>query len=278
MGAAQDLLEVLELESTESGFRARNLETGTNVVFGGQILAQVIVAAASTVPAQEVKTIHAVFARAARPDVPLELDVVPFHLGRTLGSLTIIVRQGERRCAHFTVLTSVCEPDLIRHAATMPEVEGPDAAAPRPGSLLAPGELRVVGDVDVMDPELVGPAEYPIWFRSPGLPKQLAIHQALLADATDGHLIGTAMRPHSGVGQAMAHQSIHTGVVGHTLSFHDPIDLDIWHLIAHESIWTGRGRAHGRANVFRQDGQLVASFVQDAIVRSANQGADPTPR
>ncbi|MBW2244563.1 MAG: thioesterase family protein [Deltaproteobacteria bacterium] len=274
MGAAQALLEVLELEPSETGFLARSLATGTDVVFGGQLLAQAVVAAARTVPAQEVKTLHGVFARAARPDAPLEFDVIPFHTGRTLSSLTIVARQGDRRCAHFTVLMSASESDLVRHAARMPEVGEPDAAAERPASLLAPGELRVVGDVDVMDPDRVGPAEYAIWFRSPGLPKQLSIHQALLADATDGHLIGTAMRPHPGVGQAMAHQSIQTGVVGHTLSFHDPIDLDEWHLIAHESPWAGRGRAHGRAHVFRQDGRLVASFVQDAILRSPGMGGD----
>ncbi len=267
MGSAKDLLEVLDLEETAAGYRARSVETGGPMVFGGQILAQVVVAAARSVPEQEVKTVHVVFARAASPERELELQVEPLHVGRSFGSLTIRVAQGERGCAHATVLTSAPEPDRIRHATRMPEVPGPGASAPRPESLLAPGELRVVGDVDVDDPELTGPPEYPLWFRSPGLPKELCLHQALLADATDGHLIATAMRPHAGVGQAQAHRSLQTGVVAHTLSFHDPIDLDAWHLIAHESTWAGRGRAHGRANVFRGDGRLVASFVQDALLR-----------
>jgi acyl-CoA thioesterase-2 len=67
--------------------------------------------------------------------------------------------------------------------------------------------------------------------------------QALLSYATDGFLIGTAMRPHEGFGQSMSHVSISTSVLSHTLTFHEPIDASQWYLLAHESPYAGRGRS-----------------------------------
>ena len=84
-------------------------------------------------------------------------------------------------------------------------------------------EIRVVGGVDISDPEAVGPAELDVWTRFVGAPDDPAVSQALLAFATDGFLIGTAMRPHPGVGQAQAHRTLSTGVISHTLTFHEPV-------------------------------------------------------
>ena len=81
----------------------------------------------------------------------------------------------------------------------------------------------MVGGVDISDPEAVGPAELDVWTRFVGAPDDPAISQALLAFATDGFLIGTAMRPHPGVGQAQAHRTLSTGVISHTLTFHEPV-------------------------------------------------------
>jgi acyl-CoA thioesterase-2 len=93
------------------------------------------------------------------------------------------------------------------------------------------------------------------------------VSQSLLAFATDGFLIGTAMRPHEGVGQAQAHVTLSTGVLSHTITFHEPLYAGDWHLLSHHSTHAGHGRCYGRANVFSVDGALVASFVQDAMIR-----------
>src|ERR1700685_3171711 len=99
--------------------------------------------------------------------------------------------------------------------------------------------------------------------------------QALLAYASDGFLIGTAMRPHLGVGQALAHVSISTSVITHTLSFHEPFDPGQWLLLSQESQYAGRGRSYGRGTVFTEDGRLVASFVQENMIRDFPQGRAP---
>jgi acyl-CoA thioesterase II len=127
--------------------------------------------------------------------------------------------------------------------------------------------VRVAGGVDVADPAAVGPADLDVWTRFVGAPDDPTIDQALLAFATDGFLIGTAMRPHDGVGQAQAHVTVSTGVVSHTLTFHEPAPAREWLLLSHHSPYAGRGRSYGAAAVFRADGALVASFVQDAMIR-----------
>jgi acyl-CoA thioesterase II len=113
----------------------------------------------------------------------------------------------------------------------------------------------------------VGPPDLDVWVRVPDAPDDAAIHQALLAYITDGFLIGTAMRPHAGVGQAQAHVTVATAVVSHTLTFHRACSMAEWVLLSHHSDFTGGGRCHGRANVFDRDGALVASYVQDGLLR-----------
>lgn len=266
------LLGALELEADGPGrYRAGNTGDGPGTIFGGRLLAQTIVAAsrAQERGAKRVKTVQTVFARAGRADAPVDITVEPIHDGRAFASATVTIAQGDRRCARSLVLLTADEPDFIAHADPAP----PAALAPPEGDGTgAHGEggdwrIQVVGDVDVSDPDRVGPPELDVWTRFAGAPDDPVVAQALLAYATDGFLIGTAMRPHAGVGQAQAHVTVQTGVVGHTLTFHEPFPADGWLLLAQRSPYAGRGRSYGRGDVFRPGGALVASFVQDAMIR-----------
>jgi acyl-CoA thioesterase len=265
--AIDGLLRALALEPTgPDAFRAENAESGYGVVFGGQLLGQAIVAALAGQDGKAVKTLHTIFARGASPDAPLEISVDRGHDGRSFASSAVTMRQGGRPCTRSLVLLSADEPDFIRHAEAPPRVPGPEGCAP---SSEASGawEIRIVGDVDVGDPALVGPPELDVWSRFVGAPGDPALDQALIAFATDGFLIGTAMRPHAGVGQSQAHRTVSTGVISHTLTFHEPCSAGEWLLLSHRSSYAGHGRCYGRANVFRADGALVASFVQDGMIR-----------
>jgi acyl-CoA thioesterase II len=268
-------LDILALERVGEGqFVAGHEgdgEGGRDVVFGGQMLAQIIVAATASTPGKQVKSVQAVFARAASFGAPLEIDVDPIHVGRVFGSQTVTVHQGDRTCVQAIVLLDVAEPDLIVHDPPMPSVAGPDECAPSSTLLTCPGsEVRIVGDVDLTSSDApVAPAEMQLWLRHPAAPADdLTTSQAILSWATDGYLIGTAMRPHAGIGQDQAHRTISTGVVSEALSFHRPFDARQWLLIAHESPFAGGGRAYGRAHVFDRSGALVASFAQESIVRA----------
>ena len=102
-----------------------------------------------------------------------------------------------------------------------------------------------------------------------------ALLVALLAYASDGFLIATAMRPHEGGGQSLAHRTVSTTVLTQTISFHEPFAASDWLLLAHEAPFAGRGRSYGRANVFTTDGAMVASYVQDNMVRDFPAGQAP---
>jgi acyl-CoA thioesterase II len=257
------LLGSLTLEPTgEHSFRAPNADEGHGVIFGGQLMGQSIVAALAGNDGKRVKTLHTVFARAGAPDQPVEITVDPVHSGRAFASTTVTIAQGERICTRAQVLLTADEPDFIRHADRGPELPAP---APAHGD---EWQVQIVDDVDISDPDLVGPPDLDVWTCFPGAPDDdPGIAQALLSYATDAFLIGTAMRPHEGVGQALAHRTISTGVISHTLTFHEPWSPSEWLLMAHHSPYAGHGRSYGYANAFRADGVLAASYVQDAMIR-----------
>lgn len=252
-----------------------------NVIFGGQIIAQMIVAAyldrnADRVDDKEVKSIHVIFARAGDYTVPIRYEVDRMHDGRTLASDTVTFSQG-RVMARGLILWSKDEPDLIRHteSVAMPAVARPDDPGGRPDHRAFPGaEARIVGGIDTWnDDEPLRPAVQYVWTRfsrsySP------VVDQAILSWATDGYLVGTAMLPHPDHNEGHAHRAISTGVIGHTINFHERFRADDWLLLANESVWAGRGRTHGRCTVWTADGRLVATYTQDNLVRAWSDGTD----
>jgi acyl-CoA thioesterase-2 len=271
----EELLAALTLaESDDASFRAPHVGGRRGVVFGGQMLGQAIVAASRRMPDKRLKSLQTVFTRGANVADPVDIFVEPMQDGRTFGSSTVTFVQGDRVCARALALLDVSEPDLIHHHVSMPDVAPPDSSKALPNLAAAP-ETIIVGDVDVRAPALVGPPTLQLWVRFPGAPPDdAAIARALLAHATDGWLIATAMRPHKGIGQSMAHDELSTTVLSHALAFHDDFSADEWLLIDHESQAAGGGRAYGRGHVFTEEGRLVASFVQEALLRRAPEG-DP---
>jgi acyl-CoA thioesterase len=262
-------LKSLVLEQTgENRFRGPSVPSDYRpVVFGGQLMGQMIVAAATTLPDKNVKSIHAIFARAGTVTQPVDLDVDVMHAGRALASVTITARQGDRLLSRGLLLLDAGEPDLIRHSLPMPEVARPGQLDPRKGTEEG-SDVRIVDEVDLMTPDVTGDPELFIWVRFDQAPDNLAVHQALLSWYTDPFLIGAALRPHAGIGQSMAHDTISTGVITHTLSFHEPVKATDWLLLANQSLFAGGGRTYGSGQIFDEQGNQVASFVQENLVRA----------
>lgn len=237
------------------------------VVFGGQIMGQMIAAAAMLEPDKQVKNLHVVFARAGTVMQPVEYTLDRFHSGRAFGSIEAIAAQGERVLSRGLLLLDAGEADVIRHQVPQMPASGPENHAPAQASEDPSVEIRVVDGVDLMTTQVTGDPELGIWMRWRDVPDQTAMHQALLAWYTDPFLIGAAMRPHEGIGQVQAHESLSTGVITHTLTFHEPFRADEWLLIANRSQHAGGGRTYGDGDVFTEDGRLVASFVQTNMIR-----------
>ena len=257
--------------------RGPHLPEGRGVVFGGQLLGQAIIAATRAQPTKRVKSVQTVFAKGLRVSDPVDIRVETLYEGRNIGAATVDFIQDGRTCASCIVLMDVAEPDLIHHQTPqMPKVAPPDPSKAHATITGAP-ETIIVDDVDFLNPATLRPPTLQLWVRFQGTPKDdQAMHRAMLAHATDGWLIATSMFPHEGIGQEMAHVTISTGVLTQTLAFHSDIDANDWLLIDHESMYAGGGRVYGRGHAFTPDGKLVASFVQESLVRNFPKGQDPT--
>jgi len=278
MHELSELIEALDLQQiADNRFRAKNAGGGRDVIFGGQMLGQEIVAAHRTQPQKEVKTVHTIFARGGMVTEDTELEVDTMHNGRTFGSVSVTTWQGKRLIARSQVLMHAVEPDLMRHADPMPKVETPDIVPIREYEFTG-YEMGVIGGINVSDPDVVAPPDLDVWIRFKGSPDDVLTSQCLLAYSTDGFLIGTSMLPHKGIGMGQAHSGISTGVVSHTLTFHEPFKASEWMLLDQHVPYAGRGRIYGQANVFKQDGTLIASFVQDSMVRHFPEGQSSAGR
>lgn len=259
------LLRCLSLAEVEPGVvEGENLDIGYHRVFGGQILAQVLVAAAEASPGKSVKSLHILFPREGDTAKPMRYRVTKVQDGRTFGATTVLAEQDGKAIAQAVLSLHVDEDGLDRSDA--PPAVGPPEAAPVWDQPMIPWELRVVDGVDLAD-RAAGPAQLHWWMRTPPAGDDRHRHQALLAHATDLTLIGTALRPFDGVSQADSTVTLHTAVTSHTLWFHRPFRTDDWLLVTQEGPVVAHGRSFGRGDVYAGD-RLVASFAQEAMVRS----------
>lgn len=236
------------------------------VVEGTQVLAQAIVAAAKRFPDKSVRSVHAVFTRAVLVGPPIVLDVDVVSEGRSTATAIITASQSDKRCMTFTVFADVPTPDVIRHHLPKPDVVGPGGAnaCEMP---MAGRQVRIVDVVDINSPDEVGPPEVYAWLHYEPVPTREDMAKALIAYFT-GHLgISTSMRPHEGIGTALSHIAVSTAPMTVTVSFHEPVRWSGWLLYTHESTQVGAGMSYIRGAVHTEEGELLASFTQDAMIR-----------
>lgn len=246
---------------------------GWNVVFSGQLLAQMIMAVDAVVEgALDVKSIQTIFSRAGTYDSPLELRTETTHGGRMFGSTTITAYQGDRLLSRGLALVSADEQDLVRHGPSAPNVPGPEEIEPDEAPLGFPGaERRTVPNRGAKGPD--GAPRLDFWVRYPGGVPGVAAAQAILAWAQPGDLIGLAMRPHADVLSIEdAHATLSTGVIAHTIHFQERFDIGDWLLVTQTGTVASRGRVYGEGRVFDRGGRLVSTFSQDSMLKSATGG------
>ena len=236
------------------------------VVEGTQVVAQAIVAVAQRFPDKSVRSVHAVFSRAVAVGPPVELVIDVVHEGRSTATAIVAVHQNGRRCLSVTVLADVPTGDVIRHHLPRPQVTAP-ADANVSEMPMTGRELRLVDVVDVNSPDEVGPPELYAWLRYDPIPTRDDLAKALVAYFT-GHLgISTTMRAHPGIGTSQAHLTVSTAPMTISVAFHEPVRWDGWLLYAHESTQVGAGMSYVRGTVHSEEGELLASFAQEALIR-----------
>ena len=280
-GDASQLIDILRV-TTEGPGRYSSLARTTHhrpVVEGSQMLGQAIVAAGRHAPGRRVVSAHMVFTRAADAAAPLQFDLEEVSAGRSFTTLSVDVRQADRRCAVGTLLLDVTAPDLIRHSVPAPDVPGPYECEPYDMGVTG-RDLRVFEGAYTDDPGApVGPPVIDAWVRFREVPDDPPLHAGLLAQFTGHMSIAAALRPHEGIGQREAHRSLSTAINAISLSFHADVHADRWMLYHHVSTFAGDGMTRSECRVHDEEGRLVASFSVDAMVKAfAPHAAPPDDR
>jgi acyl-CoA thioesterase-2 len=109
-----------------------------------------------------------------------------------------------------------------------------------------------------------------VWIRATSrLPDEPAIHQCVLAYASDMLLLDSALIPH---GRTVFEKTLMAASLDHALWFHRPFRADDWLLYAHDSPSLSGSRGFSRGLIFARDGTLVASVAQEGLLRERTAG------
>jgi acyl-CoA thioesterase II len=267
-GDQRDLQQLLDCQSYGNGrFTAPGYhDRRRNVVEGGQLLGQAIVAAARTIQNQRVTWASMTFPRMADFDDPITLSVDQVRSGRTFSSLMVRSEQRGKLVAPSLVLLDTGAPDTIRACDPMPQVPGPDESQPYDMGVSGRA-LRVVDGNYGLDPDRTGPPEIHAWIRFRDNPDELCVRQALVAQASTHWTIAAGLLPHPGFGEALAHVTLSSAPMALSLSFHDDAPVDEWFLYSTHAIWSGRGLVEGNGRIWTKGGALIASYSLQAMVR-----------
>ncbi|TDC57422.1 hypothetical protein E1281_04845 [Actinomadura sp. KC345] len=272
-----ELLRLMDVRQTGPGRYTAPAHgpSARNVVEAGQLLGGAVAAASREIPHQRVTSATMIFSRAAGHDeeIVFELDVP--HAGRTYSTINARVVQAGRQRAAGLLLAGADVEDLVGSTAPMPDVPAPEEVRPLgfPEMLVGGREIRVVDDAYDFDPRRVGPPELYVWTRFDDAPPEAYLHAALMTQSTTHWTIASALRPHAGYSEAMAHKTISTGISKATVAFHADVDVSQWLLYANQVVYTGRGMTQGEGRVYGEDGRLVASYAVQGMIRPLTVGS-----
>lgn len=247
-------------------------------LFGGQVIAQAMVAAARTVPApKQIHSLHAYFLRAGDEGLPTDFTVRLDFDGRSLSNRRVIVRQQDK--VIFNLTASFMAPaEGLSHQIAMPDVLGPEEVWSAEELVANIPDLpeRAIENLARPRPfEMRGVRPRPQeratrhyqWMRAVApMPDDPLMHRAALGFASDMGLLSTCMLPH---GLDWATPGLFSTSLDHAMWFHADFRADEWLLYMMDTDWSGGSRGLNRGSIYRRDGTLVASAVQEGLLRFA---------
>ena len=282
MNNAADMLKLIELEQIEHNiFRGTSEEVFGPRVFGGQVLGQALRAAIETVaPDRNVHSLHGYFILPGDVNRPIIYQVERLRDGGSFTTRRITAVQAGRAIFNMSASFQVSQGDSLEHQISMPDV-------PAPESLLSsrdlakqhrdrfpkryaremqphPVEFRPVETPDWLEPGNRSPQRH-VWIRARGdMPNDPVAHQTGLAFMSDYYLLSTAVQPHRGL---YDYTDLQMASLDHAMWFHRDFRANDWLLYALDSPSASNTRGFNRGDLFTRDGRLVASVVQEGLIR-----------
>lgn len=281
MNSIGELIELLELDQkSDNSFEAINYKTPWGIVYGGQVLAQALIAAYQTVQADRyVHSLHGYFILPGNIDIPVTYEVDTIRDGGSFTTRRIVALQNDK--AIFNMSASFCLAfDGMDHYINMPEI-------PKPEDLISdreynsryeddhpqlfkyiqndrPVEFRRVEHTDHLNPQNRKPRRH-IWTRIKGeLPDDPHLHHASLAFISDYNLMGTGVLPER---KSFDPKQFNMASLDHAMWFHRKVNLNQWLLYDLDSPSSNGGRTFGRGHFYDENGIMIASTAQEGLMR-----------
>jgi acyl-CoA thioesterase-2 len=277
------LTDSLELERLDlnlfRGFTPAS--PGTQRIFGGQVIAQSLLAACRTVEGRTCHSLHAYFIHPGDPNVPVlfEVDrardggsfttrrVIAVQHGRQIFNLAASFQADEAGFEHQSPMPAAPQPETLRDDAEMAAeflaLASDDEKAARRRGPGGPVEMRSVEPPRPGFSNVARPPQQRIWVRATEtLPADPIWGQVVLAYASDMALLGTAVRPHAATWDKVMNASL-----DHAIWFHRPFDFNAWHLYDMDSPSASGARGFNRGAIYSREGVLVASVAQEGLLR-----------
>jgi acyl-CoA thioesterase-2 len=278
----EDLISMQQIEETV--FLGQNYQAPWKRVFGGQVLSQSLSAATQTVsPDRVAHSMHGYFLLPGDISIPIRFEVEKIRDGGSFSTRRVVAKQNEA-IIFITSISFQVKQDGFDHQIPMPNVVGPDNLSSDedllnkfklfvPDNLLQlvktrPFEFRMVEKLSLLDNSVKPPYRH-IWFKAKEqVTGSQTMHQQLLAYVSDYNLLTTATLPHV---KGPYPKDLFMASIDHAMWFHRDFRVDDWLLYALDSPSASNTRGFARGNIFNRDGILVASVVQEGLIRKAKK-------
>ena len=284
--AVEKLLGILDLERLEENlFRGVSPDQTWQRVFGGQVVAQALVAAQRTVdPSRSCHSLHSYFLRPGDPATPIIYDVerirdggsfttrrvVAIQHGRAIFSLSASFQIQEEGFDHQMPMDDVPGPEEVPHGKDLRERILKDAppAVQRYWMRPRPIEFRPILFDHYLTENKLDPLQR-IWVRcNRSVGDDQRLNAAVLAYLSDMTLLDTSLFAH---GLSVFDERIQAASLDHAMWFHRPVHVGDWLLYAQDSPSSSGGRGLTRGSLYQRDGTLVASVDQEGLIRPARK-------
>jgi acyl-CoA thioesterase-2 len=249
-------------------------------MFGGQFLAQGLVAAQLTVTDdRDVNSLHAYFLRPGDVNLPTTWQVERVRDGRGFSSRSVVAQQAGKDLFRMALSFQVPRPGAEFSSRAMPDVPSAEKVTSTYNefteSTRASGDGQWHGSVRPMDIRYINPPSAPagepilepqlMWMRiKESLEDEPRIHDAALAYLSDASLIDHVALPH---GRRWEEPGFDGTSLDHAMWFHRHVRADEWVLFDQKAEATASERGLATGRFFTEDGELIATCAQEGLMR-----------